>query len=530
MKKIAVYCRVSTDKEDQKNSLENQKKFFTEYISKNPSWEFAEIYVDEGISGTNTKKRKAFNQMIADAEAGVFDFVITKEISRFARNTLDSIYYTRLLKSKQIGVYFINDNINTLDSDSELRLTIMASIAQEESRKTSERVKWGQKRSMEKGVVFGTKVYGYYLTNGQLEINPEEAEVVKLIYFKYLTEGKGVNIIARELDASGTPTPTRIKHWTHATLLRILKNEKYTGTLKQKKQITTDYLNHSRKRNEGEEDFIIIENNHPLIIENDMFNKVQEEILRRRKFKFDKTKYSNRYSFSGKLVCGFCKTRFKRRINNPRAKTPQTVWECGISVRHGKEKINQAGVKIGCNSKAISEKVIENAFLCVLEDFIIDKPKIIESIESSLKKALSEAGQDQKQAEKLQAMIDRTQSKKKKLVELFMDNMISKDEFNSMRDELSGYIGSCKAEIEKMKAIQARQQNFNELMGNIKHKVENIVNLNEFSGEVCKGLLNKVIVHGREHLEFFINGASLAKNFDIPLYEMQYQQRKVLFK
>ena len=160
-KRVAAYCRVSTDNEDQANSFESQQRYFRQYIERNPDWELYEVFADEGISGTNTKKRKEFNRMIACAKNGDFDLIITKEISRFARNTLDSIYYTRDLKKHGVGVIFMNDNINTLDGDAELRLAIMSSIAQEESRKTSERVKWGQKRQMEQGVVFGRSMLGY---------------------------------------------------------------------------------------------------------------------------------------------------------------------------------------------------------------------------------------------------------------------------------------------------------------------------------------------------------------------------------
>ena len=204
--KVAVYCRVSTDKTDQANSLESQQKYFKEYIERNPMWELYNIYVDEGITGTNTKKRRAFNLMMVDAQLKKFDLIITKEISRFARNTLDSIYYTRELKRNGIGVLFANDNLCTLDADAELRLTIMSSIAQEESRKTSERVKWGQKRRMEQGVVFGRDMLGYDVRDGELHINPKGARTVQKIFHKYVVEHKGTSTIARELQEEGEKT------------------------------------------------------------------------------------------------------------------------------------------------------------------------------------------------------------------------------------------------------------------------------------------------------------------------------------
>ncbi len=508
MKKAVVYCRVSTDKEDQKNSLDNQRKFFSEYISRNPEWEFVDIYVDEGLSGTSTKKRKAFNQMIADGEAGLYDLILTKEISRFARNTLDSIYYTRLLKSKNIGVYFINDNINTLDPDSELRLTIMASIAQEESRKTSDRVKWGQRRSMEKGVVFGAKVYGYSLVGGQLSVNEEEARVVKLIFFKYLTEGKGVNIIARELDERGITTPTKIKHWTQATVLRILKNEKYAGVLKQKKQITTDYLNHYRKRNEGEEDFVIIQDHHPAIIQKDTFQRVQEELKRRLNHKFDKTKYSNRYYFSGKIICGQCGTRFKRRCYNRKAKNPQTVWECGASVRYGKKKINQAGLEVGCDNKFVKEEALKLGLLNALDICLPDKQKIINNIVKILTKVLSANTNEDLQTQNLKDSIQRIESKKKKLVELYMDKMITKEEFQETNNELLRLSQLYTTDLEKAANLHNQQQNPDELLRIIRSEIENIVNCRVFSDEVCKSVLEKIIIHSRDNMEFFLKGNS----------------------
>ena len=206
IKRVAAYCRVSTDSLDQANSLESQQRYFNDYIKRNPLWELSKIYVDEGISGTSTKKRNAFNQMIEDAKRGNFDIIITKEISRFARNTLDSIGYTRELKRLGIGVIFMNDNINTLDPDAELRLTIMSSIAQEESRKTSERVKWGQRRMMEQGKVFGRDMLGYDVRDGKLIINEEGAKTVRLIFHKFLVEGKCTHLIAKELQEEGIRT------------------------------------------------------------------------------------------------------------------------------------------------------------------------------------------------------------------------------------------------------------------------------------------------------------------------------------
>lgn len=221
--KAAAYCRVSTDRDDQANSLVSQRNYFTEYIENQDGWILTNIYYDEGITGTQTKKRAGFNAMIEDAFHGNIDLILTKEVSRFARNTVDALSYTRKLKEMGVGVVFTIDNIDTRDSDGELRLTIMASIAQEESRKTSERVKWGQRRRMEQGVVFGRDLLGYKVKDGNLYINEEEAQVVRKIFHKYVDEGKGTHVIARELLEEGI-RPPRASLWSNVTILRILRN------------------------------------------------------------------------------------------------------------------------------------------------------------------------------------------------------------------------------------------------------------------------------------------------------------------
>lgn len=270
--RVAAYCRVSTDKEDQAHSFASQCRYFQEYIRRHSRWELYAVFADEGISGTSTKKRKAFNQMITDARQGKMDWIITKEISRFARNTLDSIYYTRELKHYGVGVIFLNDGLNTMEGDAELRLAILASIAQEESRKTSERVKWGQKRRMEQGVVFGRSMLGYDVIGGKMYKNEEGAEVVRRIFRKFVEEGKGTHRIAQELLEEGIK-PMRAKIWHNTVILRILRNEKYCGDLVQKKTYTPDYLSHDKKYNRGQEEFVILRNHHTPVISRELFQK-----------------------------------------------------------------------------------------------------------------------------------------------------------------------------------------------------------------------------------------------------------------
>ncbi len=302
-KRVAAYCRVSTDSEDQANSFESQQRYFRQYIEQRSDWVLYEIFADEGITGTNTKKRREFNRMIDCAKRGEFDLIITKEISRFARNTLDSIYYTRDLKKHGVGVIFMNDNINTLDGDAELRLAIMSSIAQEESRKTSERVKWGQKRRMEQGVVFGRSMLGYDIRCGKMYINQKGADIVRLIFHKFVDEGKGTHVIAKELCEEGI-APMHVKEWHSSVILRIIRNEKYCGDLVQKKTYTPDFLSHEKKYNMGQEEFIIIKNHHEPIISREIFMQANKILDERSLSQKEKNKYSRRYIFSGKIKCG----------------------------------------------------------------------------------------------------------------------------------------------------------------------------------------------------------------------------------
>lgn len=325
MIRIAGYCRVSTDREDQRNSFEAQQRFFREYIERQNGWELYGIYADEGISGTSTRRRTQFQRMIADAGEGKFQMILTKEVSRFSRNLLDTIRYTRELKRMGIGVLFLNDNIFTLDPDAELRLSIMASIAQEESRKTSERVKWGQTRQMERGVVFGHSLLGYTVRDGKISVEPEGAEIVRMIFYKYGIEKKGTSVIARELRESGADSGKT--QWSNSHILKILKNEKYAGDLIQKKTITTDYLTHEKKRNCGEEEAVILRNHHEAIITRELWETVQEELSLRRKQPESSAK-SVRHAFSGKIRCGECGAVFVSRLKYRKDGTCYRRWQC----------------------------------------------------------------------------------------------------------------------------------------------------------------------------------------------------------
>ena len=329
MLRVAAYCRVSTSQEDQRNSLENQRRYFSEYISRQPDWELVEVYADEGLSGTSSD-RPAFRRMLAAAAEEKIDLILTKEVSRFARNTVDTLAYTRLLRRQGVGIVFIGDQIDTRQNDGEFRLTIMASVAQEESRKISERVKWGQQRSMERGVVFGCdNIYGFSLRGGELTVNPEQAAVVREVYRRFLMDGKGTYIIARELTAEGIPPPSgKGKSWSSTMVLRLLRSEKYCGDLLQRKSCTPDFLDHRKVKNEGQSPQVYLRDHHEAIVPRSMFEAVRRELDRRQANRKAGSRPSARYWCSGKVVCGRCGSRFV-----PRRRSAMGVRETGAARR-----------------------------------------------------------------------------------------------------------------------------------------------------------------------------------------------------
>jgi len=349
---VASYCRVSTDKEDQANSFDAQCRYFQSMILQHPGWELYRVYADEGVTGTSTRHRDGFNKMMSDAWQKKFQLIVTKEVSRFSRNILDTITYTRQLKELDIGVLFINDGINTLEPDAELRLSIMGSIAQEESRKTSSRVTWGQIRQMEQGVVFGRSLLGYHVKHGRMTVDPDGAALVRLIFQKYGVEKKGTRVIAKELEREGYQTPTGNKKWNSSYIIKILHNEKYVGDLVQRKTYTPDYLTHRKKINHGEVEKVVVVDHHEAILDRELWTTVQNELSRRNKNKnerMDVARNSVRYAFSGKIICGECGRPFTVRKRLRKDGTCIKRWCCGTAVAEGRRRRSEHDVWSGCD-------------------------------------------------------------------------------------------------------------------------------------------------------------------------------------
>lgn len=514
MIKVASYCRVSTDKEDQANSFESQQRFFREYIERHPDWELYDVYADEGITGTSTKKRVQFNRMMNDAYSNKFKLIITKEVSRFSRNILDTIAYTRELKALGIGVIFMSDGFSTLDPDAELRLSIMGSIAQEESRKTSSRVKWGQTRQMERGVVFGKSMLGYDLEKGKLSINPDGAEIVKLIFYKYGVEKKGTTVIARELREEGYKTYTGNLIWSDSHILKILKNEKYVGDLVQKKTITPDYLTHVKKYNHGEEDLVVLRDHHDPIISRELWNLVQEEISKRHRTSNSSSRHSNRYIFSGKIICAECGARFISRMKTRRDRSSYRRWGCFNASRDGKRKVDIQGNILGCDvGKQIRDDLATDMLRYVIQNLDIDYDWIIRNIANIAVNAITDEEDASNSPAKLQRQIEKLQEKKSNAIDSFLSGLITNDELQQVKLRYNAELESLQNRF--VQASDWAKNSKEELKLEVHKVLESMITCNDISESYLKSLLEYMIIHKDGTVEIKLNELDAVWKFQL---------------
>lgn len=507
MIRVASYCRVSTDKDDQANSFEAQQRYFKEYIDRRPDWELYAVYADEGITGTSTKKRAQFNQMINDARLGKFQLIITKEVSRFSRNILDTISYTRELRALGVGVLFMNDGISTLEPDAELRLSIMGSIAQEESRKTSSRVKWGQTRQMERGVVFGRSLLGYDVKGGRMTVNPEGAETVKLIFHKYGVEKKGTSVIARELREAGILTYRGNTKWTNSHIVKILKNEKYVGDLVQKKTFTPDYLTHAKKYNHGEEELIALTDHHEPIIDRELWEMVQSELKKRNLHGELSAGHSNRYVFSGKIKCGECGASFVSRKKVRSDGSFYRRWGCYTATVEGTRRLDTQGNEVGCD---VGRMIRDEAAMDILRQAIstlrLDSGWIVGNVTALALEAI-QAGErgNVENADKLEHELETVNKKKEDVLDAFFSKSITKEEMQHMNERYDTQISSLRERIAAARERESLRYDCAELFGEIKKEVAAIVSGETDSEAFYKNLLDQMVVYRDGRVEVRLN-------------------------
>lgn len=421
--RVAAYCRVSTDSEEQETSYEAQVSHYTEYIKSKPEWQMVEVYADDGISGTNTAKRDEFNRMIADCEAGKIDLILTKSISRFSRNTLDCLKYTRKLKALNIAVFFEKENINTMDSKGEVLLTIMASLAQQESESLSANVRMGiQYRNQQGKVQINHNWFLGYTKDaeGNLVIDPEQAEIVRRIYREYL-EGASFLQIKRSLEADGIPNGAGHLKWHESNIHQILTNEKYIGDALLQKTYTVSILDKKRAANNGEMPKYYVEGSHEAIIDRDVFMKVKAEIARRANLNPDGKRrvYSSKYALSGMVFCGHCGDIYRRvKWNNRGCKS--TVWRCVSRVLKGK-------MDFDCPARTVKEEVLHGAIVTAVNDAYARRNAVISLLKTNIQETVFDdleakiAAIDEQLAELQQQMIDN--SGDRELVEQLEDQM-----------------------------------------------------------------------------------------------------------
>lgn len=393
--RVAAYCRVSTAQEEQQNSYQVQIAYYTDLINRKKEWTLAGIFADEGISGTQTKKRTEFNRMIRMCRNKKIDLVITKSISRFARNTVDCLEYVRQLKDLGIGVIFEKENINTLTMTSEFMIALYGSFAQAESESISKNVSWGKEKAYREGKVqFQYKhLLGYKKgADGKPEIIPEEAETVKLIYTMFL-DGHSMKNIALILHVKGIHTKTGSTEWRTNTITRILQNEKYVGDALLQKTFTSDCITHKVVKNHGERPMYLVTNHHDPIIDRDTYNRVQQELARRnskRKIS-DKTvteqgKYSSKYALSELLICGHCGTPYRRTTWAARGKK-QIVWRCLSRLEHGK--------KYCPDSPTIKEEQLHRGILRAINNYYSCRNDIVRILKANIGSVLECQGQEE---------------------------------------------------------------------------------------------------------------------------------------
>jgi len=501
--RVAAYARVSTDSEDQANSFESQKKYFSELIDGNPEWQLVDIYADKGLSGTSTKKRPAFQRMLYDATvAQKIDLIVTKEVSRFARNTVEAISCLDLLRAHNVAVRFTNEGISSENKGDRFSTGLIALLAEEESNKISIRVNWSMDKLMEAGYVMGRPTFGFFLRKGVLTVNDLEAETVRLIFRLYVYEHLGQRAIAKYLTESGIPTGGYIKKWATQNISGILRNEKYVGDLISKKGYTPNFLDHQRVLNDPE-DTIFFADHHEAIIDRKTWTLAQEE-LQRRKMLIDKsTHYTNRYWASGLVSCGECGGFFVSRTRyNPSGSTTR-FWACNEQYAHGKKISEANGKNWGCNSSLINDAALLGCVRYALAKVTLNKAKLIDAISAKLK-AVCDSDYESKPILAIDRQLSKAIEKSSRLIDIFLDGTITRAELDQMKARYQQEIESLQKQKnrleEESKILKSSQEDFSKLM----ERAEEILTLDDPDGMLYKELLSKVVMHSGHNVDIHI--------------------------
>ena len=496
-RRVAGYARVSTDSEEQFTSYEAQVDYYTQYIQSNPEWEFVKVYTDEGISGTNTKHRIGFNEMIADAMSGKIDLIVTKSVSRFARNTVDSLVTIRELKEKGVEVYFEKENIYTFDGKGELLLTIMSSLAQEESRSISENVTWGQRKRFADGKV--NLPYKQFLgcrkgADGFPEIVPEEAAVVRRIYTRFM-EGLAPCAIADELTADGIPTPAGKQHWSTSTVESILQNEKYKGAALLQKCFTVDFLTKKKKVNEGEVPQYYVEHSHEPIITPEEFDKVQTEFERRKRIS---RQYSGKSIFSSRIICGDCGAFFGSKVWNSTSKYRRVIWQCNNKFK-GEHK---------CETPHLDEETIKAGFVAAINAVIDSKDSILGDcrlIQSTLTDCTGVDTEIESLLEEIEVVTELT----KRCIAENSQTVQSQEEYAARYNGFVERYEKAKTRVEELHSIKNARQAQADAIGAFMFEVQELDALIDFDEKLWLTVIDTVTVRADGRMTFKFQGETV---------------------
>lgn len=490
---IAAYCRVSTDKADQLNSLETQKQFFSEY-TKRTGDTLVKLYADEGISGTKIKNRKEFLRMMADAEKGLFDMVVVKDISRFARNTVDLLQNVRKLKSLGIETQFLTANMTSM-GNSEFVLTIFGALAQEESANTSKRVKFGKKMNAEKGRVPNI-VYGYDKTIGDyfnLEINKEESEVVKQIYKWYTEEGYGAAKISNMLNEKGFRTKRNCK-WSQNAICRILTNEIYTGKIINGKQEVSDFLTGQRKEKD-ETEWLVVERPELRIIDDETFEKAQE-ILRGRNvaFNLNHERQSNKYLFSTLIKCKECGWSFRRTVRT--YKNTYVRWVC--SGRNGK------GADSCPNKTVVDEEELVEALQEYFSNVLKQKKKVIAYVVKEFQRVYKAKDENVEYEKELNTQLTKLQKTRQKYMDMYTDDLISREELNEKIGGMREEIERLENELKLVSYHLTKGEQLENILNSTFRQIEDVTDVHQMTNQQLKRLIQKIEVDKDGNVDIYL--------------------------
>lgn len=492
--RVAAYCRVSTDGDEQIGSFASQKSYYEEKIRQNKDWVMAEIFADEAITGTKVDKREGFQEMIRECQNGKIDMILTKSISRFSRNTQDTLKYVRMLRDKNIAVVFEKENINTLDMNGEMLLTILSSLSQGEVESLSENVKLGLKMKMKRGELVGFNGcfgYDYQKETKTITVNEQEAETVRLIYDMYL-QGYGASTITRRLNELGIKNKRGEVAWKEHGVMGIIKNEKYKGDILLGKTFTVDPISKRRLANMGEEDRYYIRDHHEAIVSREVWDKAEEIRLKRVKPRLMETtgnreRYTRQFTFSSMLECGYCGHKLSRRTRHQTTTKKKPVWQCMNATKNG--------ISHCPDCKAIDEVIIENAFLDAFRLLADSFDDVLDSVMDTIEDVLKD-DTELRRVKQIEKDISSIESKKSRLTDLLIDGKIEQEDYEEKKLGFQRKIHKLEEEKAYLEENIGQQKNISKRMVQLRKTLGQEEVLEEFDRIVFESIVEKVIVGG----------------------------------